>query len=174
MKHLTDAGTRHLHWTQTRLFDSEYRLVDGDDVYARMTFRSVFGSFATTETADGTFTFKRTGFWQTRVTVRREGSDANLAVFEHNTWSGGGTLTLAGGRAVQITTNFWQSRIDAQWADGGQLYRYNTEGFMRLGATLELFPAGVALPELPWLLAFGWYLVVMIQHDSATQAVVIG
>jgi hypothetical protein len=27
--------------------------------------------------------------------------------------------------------------------------------------------------DLPWLLAFGWYLVVMMHHDAATTAVVI-
>ena len=173
MRHLTDAGTRSLHWTQTRLFDSNYELVDGDDVFARLSFPRLFGSLAIAEAAAGTWTFKRVGFWHTRATIRREGSDRDVAVFEHNTWSGGGTLTFADGRKIQITTNFWESRIECQTEDGRALLRYATEGFMRLGATLEVLPAGAALPELPWLLAFGWYLVVMIQHDAATQAVVI-
>ena len=173
MRHLTDAGTRSLHWTQTRLFDSNYQLVDGDEVCARLSFPRLFGSFAIAEAAGGTWTFKRVGFWHTRATIRKEGADTDLAVFEHNTWSGGGTLRLADGRKIQITTNFWQSRIEFQSEDGRPLFRYETEGFMRLGATLESLPAVAALPELPWLLTFGWYLVVMIQHDAATQAVVI-
>lgn len=174
MRHLTDTGTRTLHWTHTRLFDSDYSLIDGDDVFARMSFRTLWGSLATVETADGTWTFKRVGFWRTRATVRKDGSDVDVAVFEHDTWSGGGTLTLADGRTIQITTNFWKSRIECLWEGGPALFRYQTEGFLRLGASLELLPAGTGLPELPWLLAFGWYLVVMTQHDSATQAVVIG
>ena len=174
MRHLTDAATRSLHWKQLKLFDSTYQLVENDEVFARLSFPKVFGSFAIAEAAGGTWTFKRVGFWHTRATVRKEGADTDLAVFEHNTWSGGGTLTLADGRKIQITTNFWQSRIEFQWEDGRALFRYETEGFMRLGATLELLPAGAALQELPWLLAFGWYLVVMIQHDAASQAVVIG
>lgn len=173
MRHLTDAGNPNLHWTQTRLFDSTYQLMDGDAVFARLSFPKVFGSLAVAETADGAWTFKRTGFWHTRATVRREGSDSDVAVFDHSTWSGGGTLTLADGRKVQFTTNFWQSRIECQTEDGQLLFRYQTEGFMRLGATLELAPAATSLPELSWLLAFGWYLVVMIQHDAATQGVVI-
>lgn len=124
------------------------------------------------ETADGIWTFKRIGFWQTRATVRKEGADTDLAVFEHDTWSGGGTLTLADGRKIQVTTNFWRSRIECLWEDGDVLFRYHTEGFLQLGASLELLPAGANVPELPWLLAFGWYLVVMTQHDAATAAVI--
>ena len=141
MKHLRDAASDHLRWTQTRLFDSNYELTDGSDVYVRLSFPRMFGTLAEAQTADGTFPFKRTGFWHTRVTVRADGSDDNLAVFEHATWSGGGTLTLANGRRIQITTNFWNSRIEGQFDGGPQLFRYDTEGFMRLGATLELSPA---------------------------------
>lgn len=174
MKPLTDSATRSLHWKQMRLFDSTYQLVDGDDVFARLSFPNMFGSLAIAEAVTGVWTFKRVGFWHTRATVRRQGAESDLAVFEHNTWSGGGTLTLSDGRTMRITTNFWQSRIEFQWDDDRALFRYHTEGFMKLGATLELTPSGSTLPELPWLLAFGWYLVVMIQRDSAAQAGVIG
>lgn len=53
-------------------------------------------------------------------------------------------------------------------------FSYQTEGFRKLGASLALLLEATRFPELPWLLAFGWYLVVMTQHDAATQAVVIG
>ena len=174
MTPLTNAGSRALHWTQTRLFDSTYDLGEKEDVFARLTFRSVFGSFARLEASGGAWTFKRTGFWRTRATVRREGSETDLATFEHNTWNGGGTLALADGRKLRVTTNFWQSQIEFQREDGTALFRYQTEGFMRLGAALEVLPEGAALPELPWLLGFGWYLVVMTHHDQASQGVVIG
>jgi hypothetical protein len=174
MKPLTNAASRALHWTQTRLFDSTYDLVENDEHFARLTFRTTFGSFARLETAAVAWTFKRVGFWRTRATVRQEGADIDLASFEHNTWSGGGTLRLADGREIRVTTSFWKSRIEFQRDDGTPLFRYQTEGFMRLGAALEVFPAGAAMPELPWLLGFGWYLVVMTHHDQASQAVVIG
>lgn len=174
MTPLTNAGSRALHWTQTRLFDSTYDLLENSNIFARLTFRSVFGSFARLETAGGVWTFKRTGFWRTRATVRREGADSDLAVFDHNTWKGGGTLAVAGGRSFRVTTNFWQSQIEFQAEDGTALFRYQTEGFMRLGAALQVFPQGAELPELPWMLGFGWYIVVMTQHDQASQAVVIG
>jgi hypothetical protein len=173
MRHLADVIHGELHWKQPRLFDSSYELAAGDDVVATLSFRSTFGSFATAETADGSWTFKRVGFWRTRATVRESGAPNDLAVFEHDTWSGGGTLSIAGGPRVQVTTNFWQSRIEFQFEDGTVLFRYEPEGIIRHGAALTIEPAGARMRELPWLLAFGWYLVVMIQHDMATTAVVI-
>ena len=44
MTTLTNAGSRALHWTQTRLFDSTYDLVENESLFARMTFRTLFGS----------------------------------------------------------------------------------------------------------------------------------
>src|SRR5690349_255939 len=122
MKPLTNAASRALHWTQTRLFDSTYDLCEGDEHFARLTFRTVFGSFARLETATIAWTFKRVGFWRTRATVRQEDSAQDLATFEHNTWSGGGTLALADGRRLRVTTNFWQSCLEFQRDDGTPLF----------------------------------------------------
>ena len=77
----------------------------------------------------------------------------------------------AGGTTV--TTNFWQSRIEFLLEDETVLFRYRTEGIMRHGAELTIEPAGAHMKEFPWLLAFGWYLAVMMQHDAAATAVVI-
>jgi len=173
MRHLADLVHSELHWKQPRLFDSSYELVSGDEPVAALSFRSPFGSFATAQTADGSWTFKRVGFWRTRATVRAEGAPEDLAVFEHNTWSRGGTLTIAGGKAIQVATNVWQSRIEFLLEDGSVLFRYRTEGIVRHGAEVTIEPAGARMKELPWLLAFGWYLVVMMQHDAATTAAVI-
>ena len=173
MRRIADLVHSTLHWKQPRVFESRYELAAGDEVAGTLSFRSAFGSFATAETADGSWTFKRVGFWQTRATVRELGAHNDLAVFEHNTWSGGGTLTMAGGRTIRVTTNFWQSRIEFQLEDGTVLFRYRTEGFMRHEAGLDIEPAAARMPELPWMLGFGWYLVVMMHHDAASTAVIV-
>jgi len=174
MKHLVDVIHNHPRWVQPRVLERAWEFQQGDDRVATLTFRSAFGSFATATSADGSWTFKRVGFWQTRATVRAEGGTEDLAVFEHNTWSGGGTLTLAGGRPVRVTTNFWQSKIEFLSADDDVLFRYLTEGFLRQESELEIMPSLVRMPEMPWLLLFGWYLVVMMHQDSAATAVIIG
>jgi hypothetical protein len=174
MRHLADVISGHLRWAQPRVFDREWELRHGDEAVATLTFRSAFGSFATARSADGAWTFKRVGFWQSRATVRAEGAADDLAVFEHDTWSGGGTLTLAGGRPIRVTTNFWQSKIEFLAQDDDVLFRYSTEGFLRQESQLEVMPSLQRMREMPWLILFGWYLVVMMHQDAAGAVVVAG
>jgi hypothetical protein len=174
MKHLADVVHSHLRWEQPRVFDRAWDLRHGDETVATLAFRSAFGSFAAAASADGSWTFKRVGFWQSRATVRAEGGADDLAVFEHNTWSGGGTLTLSGGRPIRVTTNLWQSKIEFQLAEDHVLFRYLTDGFLRQEAQLEVMPSLAGMREMPWLLMFGWYLVVMMHQDSASAVVIVG
>ena len=53
------------------------------------------------------------------------------------------------------------------------LFRYLTEGFLRQEAELEVMPPLERMPEMSWLLAFGWYLVVMMHHDGASAVVIM-
>ena len=62
---------------------------------ATLRFRSIWGSLATAESADGCWTFKRVGFLQTRATIRTCESEDEIAVFKNNSWTGGGTLELS-------------------------------------------------------------------------------
>ncbi len=72
-------------------------------------------SLATAETADGTWTFKRVGFLNPRVTIRAAGSPDNLAVYQPKFW-GDGTVTFADGAAFRWQpTNFWAT----EWAFTG-------------------------------------------------------
>ena len=100
MLKITELIGQESRWTQPHASKMEYELRARDVIAATLSFRSSFGSFATATSADGTWTFKRVGFWQTRATVRADGAEADLAVFKNNTWSGGGTLELPGGRQI--------------------------------------------------------------------------
>ena len=53
------------------------------------------------------------------------------------------------------------------------LFRYLTEGFLRQESTLEVLPSLESLPEMPWLLLFGWHLVVMMHQDSTTHVAIV-
>jgi len=167
-----DAARRPLRWVQPRMLERAFELREHDAVVATLAFRSAFGSLATCRTADAGWTFKRVGFWKTRATVRVEGQHDDLAVFEPNTWNAGGTLSLSGGRVLKVTTNVWQSKIEFLRGDDDVLFRYDTEGFVRHEAALTVAHAALAMTELPWLIGFGWYLVVSM-HDDASAAVVI-
>ena len=148
----------------------EYELRAGDEPIATVRFRSSFGSFATAESEDGCWTFKRVGFWRTRATIRECGSDMDIALFKNNTWSGGGTLELPDGRKILATTNLWQTSFEFKTETGEALVRFKTKGLVHFSATVEIPPDAAVAPELPWMVMFGWYLAVMMYMDSASIA----
>jgi hypothetical protein len=174
MRHLADVIRQPLRWSQPSMLARDYELRSGSELVATLSLRSAFGTLAHAQSADGSWTFKRVGFWQTRATVREDGAARDLASFEHNTWRGGGTLRFADGRSLLVTTNFWQTHIEFRLSEDHVLFRYRTEGFLRQAAELEIMPGLAAMREGPWLLLFGWYLVVMMHQDANSTVVIVG
>jgi len=159
-----------LRWIQPRALRAEYELRAGEERIATLRFHDMLGSRATGESAEGCWTFERAGFFRTRVAVRRCDAAADLATFRSNRWRGGGTLTLPDGRELRATTNFWYSRLQVRDEAGQTLLVYDTKGILRLRATVTIGPAAAALPDLPWLLMLGWYLVVIMHRNLAAAA----
>ena len=173
MKQLAEVTGLPLQWMQPSAWREACELRAGDDLVATLRKRSAFGSFAAAETAEDCWTFKRVGFWTTRVTVRRCGADEDVAVFHNNTWNGGGTLELADGRRYLASTNFWQTRYEFQTDAGDSLVRFDIGGVFRQSAAVAIQPAALRLAELPLLITLGWYLAVMMHQDSSAAAVVV-
>src|SRR6185295_20083036 len=162
MKGIADPGNRELEWTQPRALKMQYELRADNEIVATLRFRSSFGSFATGESADGCWTFKRVGFFQTRVSIRQCGEETDIATFTNNTWSGGGTLEFAGGAKLLVTTSFWQTKLQFTTESGSPLVQFNTGGMIHLNATVEIDPAAERREDLPLIVLLGWYLVVMM------------
>ena len=168
MKKIAEVIDRELEWVQPSAWKMAYELRAGDEPVATLRFRSSFGSFATAEGADGCWTFKRVGFWQTRVTIRGCGSEMDIAMFKNNTWSGGGTLELPDERKVLASTNLWQTNFEFKTETGEALVRFKTGGLVHLSATVEIQPDSAGMRELPWVVMLGWYLAVMMYMDTAS------
>lgn len=173
MKRLAEVTGLPLQWMQPGAWREAYELRAGDDVIATLRFRSAFGSLATAETAQDCWTFKRVGFWKTRVTVRRCEAGEDMAVFHNNTWKGGGTLELADGRRYLASTNTWLTRYEISDEAGESLLLFAIGGVFRQSAQVTIQPAAVRPDTLPLLLTLSWYLVVMMHQDSAAATVVV-
>src|SRR5512135_776251 len=124
MMKMAELIGQELKWVQPHALKMEYELRAGDTVAATLNFRSSLGSFATAASADGSWTFKRVGFWHTQATVRALGAEADLAVFKNNTWSDGGTLELPDGRKYPANTNFWATQYAFKTEAGEPLVSY--------------------------------------------------
>ena len=171
MLKITELPGQELRWKQAHALKMEYELRRRDVTAATLRFRSSFGSLATAESGDGSWTFKRVGFWQTRATVRAVGAEADLAVFKNQTWNGGGSLELPDGRKYPANTNFWATQYEFLTEQGKPLIRYQrVAGFLHLSSQVEIPEWSKELVEMPWLAAFGWYLTVMLYMDMSAAA----
>lgn len=171
MMKLAELVGHELKWIQPHALKMEYELRTGDMLAATLHFRSSFGSFATATSADGTWTFKRVGFWQTKVTIRAAESETDLATFRNNTWSGGGTLELRDGRKYLANTNFWSNQYEFKTEQGESLISYRKiGGMLHMSSVTEIHPLAKNIPEMPWIVLLGWYLTVMMHMDSAAAA----
>ena len=171
MRRIANLSGQSLKWEQPSALKMHYELRAGSDVVATLRFRSSFGSYATAEGDDGCWTFKRVGFWQTKVTVRPCNSNDDIASFKNNTWSGGGTLELADGRTFPATTNFWQTKFGFETESGEKLIQFETSGLLHLSVPVEIHPASINMSELPLMVMLGCYLIVMVQNDAAIAGV---
>jgi hypothetical protein len=179
---------RELKWVRPSLTAPAYELLhveagsSRDELVGTLRFRSSWGTLATAESGDGCWTFKRIGFLQTRVTIRtctadavisdadssEADSEANTAVFDNNSWTGGGTLELPDGREYRANSNFWMTKFGFTTAEGEPLVGFRQiGGLLKLSSTVEIYPGAATIPELPWLVMLGWYLTVLLHRDAS-------
>jgi hypothetical protein len=170
MKPIFEATGRPLRWNRLRMFGGDFELRAGDDLVGTLSFRSAFGSMATATSADGTWTFKRTGIWRPEITVPLSGNDADVAVFRNNTWKDGGWLEFRDGRRFRATNNCWMTRFEIRSDRDEVLMSLRASSWTDSSAEVEPGPEARRLPELSLLLLFGWYLAVLTRSDAAAAS----
>lgn len=164
---LTGTG---LHWKQPHMNEPSFELTGNEGALAKLHFKNSFGSYAEGEVDGQVWTFKRQGFLNTYVAVRKKGAEANIAVYKNNTWSGGGTLELPDGRKYPANSNFWSDRFEFSSESGKPLIQYTHITGFKLHAQLEVLPGAALLDDIPWILLLGWYLAVMASREGELVA----
>lgn len=157
-----------LKWQQPSGWSRKFELRSADTLVGAMEFQSAFGSLAEAAVSGQTWTLKRQGFFSPRATIRRAGSEEDMAVYVPR-WTGTkGVLTFKDGTSLQLTcTSFWGGEWAWLDANDNVLVRFHNRGFMRHGADVEVEPGARDRSDLPILLLAGWYLLFLYQQDSA-------
>ena len=174
MRSIRELSGQPLRWAQPGAFTREYELRAGDEVLATLRWQKTFGSLALAAAADGTWTFKRSGFLSPQVTVRLPGSEADVAVLRPG-WRGEGALELSAGRRYPWrNTSFWRSEWAFADVAGEPLVQFKPEfAFFKQAAEVTVDPRAAPLPDLSLLTLLGWYLMVLMSEDAAAGAAVI-
>jgi hypothetical protein len=85
-------------------------------------------------------------------------------------WSGGGGLELEDGRRYLATTNVWSSKLEFQTDSNTSLFVLKSRGVIHQGAELTIEREALKIPEMPWMILLGFYLVVMMRQDGGGAA----
>jgi hypothetical protein len=172
---LDQTAGHELEWRQPEMVRRFFELGDSGTEVASLRFESGFGSLATGQCGEGTWTFKRSGFLSPKVTVREGATGQELAVFTPG-WNGSGWVAFrAGSRYHLRPTNFWRTEWNFETEDGRVLVTLagRPHLFKQGGAATVAEPAAT-LPETPVLLLLMWYVRVLMHEDAAAGAVVAG
>ena len=138
---------------------------------ATIRFETRFGSLATAECGGPRWTFKRTGFFFPKVSVREAGSETDLAIFTPS-WTGSGWVTFRSGRRYQLKHSNLRG---TEWAfeseDGSAAVTLSgPHGVFRQGGKALVAPSAAGLPETPVILLLLWYVRVLMNEDAAATA----
>jgi hypothetical protein len=161
-------------WVQINTFDKRFELQSAEGVLGQLAFRSNLGTLAQAETDAGSWSYKRVGFLNPRVTVRKSDAGHDLAIYQPKLW-GDGTLVFNDGTEYSWkSTNFWNSA----WAfydrsglatvsfDPG-IERQGLRDAFKMQLTVRIGPSSSRSDLVPILLTLGFYLLVMRQNDNA-------
>jgi hypothetical protein len=163
-----------MEWVQPKALNRTFELRAGGDHLATLAFRSSFGSLASADTADGSWTFKRVGFFNPRITVRAAMSETDLAVYQPKFW-GDGVLAFRDGPSFSWKpANFWATEwVFKDEADNSILVfksgieKGKLSDMFKTQATVEVQPVLTPRQWLPLLAALGMYLLILRQEEAA-------
>jgi hypothetical protein len=166
-KRLSQIRTMSL--SRRGFFERLYEVHAGADLLATLSFDGMFAGDATGLFGGDSWTFKRTGFFARRVTVRKATSEFGDAVFQNRRWSNGGTLTFSDGRWYAVSAARWGTGLQFQTESGETTISFRTAGNLKETVNIEVLRPS---PDLPLLLLLGCYLVAaMVEETAATAAV---
>lgn len=166
MLKLVELIGHELKWIQPHALKMEYELRSSEIVAATLRFQGGFNSTSIGTSADGSWIFRRVGFWQNEVVVRASETETDLAVFKHSTWDGRGTVGLPDGHKYSFTPNTWATQYEFrnEMAETFIIYR-KIGGVLRRSSLTELDPLAKDVPEMPWIVLLGWYFIVLMYMD---------
>ena len=168
LKSIGDLAGRTALWRQPSQLRQEYELVVGEDTVATLRWRKNVGTTAVARSPDGTWSFKASGFLSPRVTLRLPNSDFDFAVFRPRATGEGVLEPMAGQHFTWRCVNFWQNAWAFFDGNGARLLQIRPEDAQpKVTGAVTIDPHGADCQETGYLVALGWYLLVLMAEDAA-------
>ncbi len=158
--------TGGLAWEQSSMWTRRWELRSADSPLAELQFDSPVGSRATAIAAGAAWTFKRCGFFSPVITARTAGTETDIAFYRPH-WPQSSGRLVAGSEQLEFrSVNFWASRWTLFASQDQELIAFENAGLTRHGANVTVREAARNRADLPLLLTFCWYLLVLYMEDA--------
>ena len=172
----------HAKWVQPKTTERRFELRVGDRLVGSLAYRSKTGTLALAESARGRWTFKRVGFFNTRVTVREEGTETDLAVFRPNLWGHGALVFMDRSSFAWRSKGVWRTAWELTNAANRSIIQFRPgvqdqkrRDAFKTQATVTNERDAPSGERLHILLGFGMYMLVGHEDDdTAALAAVMG
>jgi hypothetical protein len=156
---------QELVWTRLKGFPRSFELKSTDESFAVLTRRR--GTHFIGETAEGRWSFKRSGFIHQRVSIRAGDSEQDFATVAMS-WKGCGTLELPPSRRYQWTqVSFWRQRYAFRDERSREMLQAYGGSFGKLRVSIG--PEARGVEELPLLVLLSGYLMMLMADDAAAS-----
>ncbi len=162
-----DSELRTMSMSRRGLFERHYEIHAGEELIATLSFDSPFGGGATGLLRGDSWTFKRAGFFTSRIAIRKATSEFDDAVYENRRWSRGGTLTLSGGQTYSVSFARWGTGLQVCTDAGETVITFGPAGIF--GGAIDI-DVKRRTPDLPLLLLLGCYLAAVTLEESESAA----
>jgi hypothetical protein len=157
---------RALRWRQPNWRKRYYELhADDGRIMATLDQPSAWKRHAVVVIEGRRLAIRAVGFWQNRIVARDEATGVDVAEYKVGRK---GKLTFKTGRVFHWKRkSIWKPIHAFIAADNDEVVTFAREAkWFTMNAAVNISPNGAKYPELPVLLAFGWYLMILSAANS--------
>lgn len=144
-----------------------FALASGDTRVGELRWARAGGSLATAESADATWSLKRTGFLNPQVTVRSAGESADLArITAHLNYH---RIDVRGGRTFRFhRAGYLVPAWTISLPDGRELLHIEPvrDGRRLIGGAVIASPSGAETADFLLLAVASWYFIVLAWFED--------
>lgn len=161
-------------WKQPRRIDRFYELRSGSLLFATLDFQSPFTSIAYAETADGKWSFNRTGFWKRKITISNDSDAEEIALYQPAFWSGAHKIEFADGKSyiwkhINFMATQWafiNSHDELMLVIHKGIENQSFSDFFKTQMTVDIHPTLAPEGNPSVLLPLALYLMILQKKDA--------
>jgi hypothetical protein len=172
MENISNYVGQQLFWLQPKVMERYYEFRSPDSaLLASLKWGRGFAMSALAESANGMLIFERLGLFKSGISIRQSPTDIPIANYSPKVF-GKGILKFSDGRVYNFgPRDFWWRECAFTNSLGSPVVKFRNNrkiqsfsDIFKARGKVEVAPEAGNLAELPLLITFGWFLLMLIRQ----------